>query len=119
MPRCTTRSITRSRAADMPTDAGAFTGSPPFPAAMAAAASSARTTMNPSSEATARNLDSPRRVQMPQLGAWGYTPRSRYGGGPELSQEQSSSRANREYEPESGGLKPAGRPHDLRSGELS
>src|SRR6185437_2948230 len=39
--------MTRSRAADMPTDAGVLTGSPPSPPTMASAASRAMTTATP------------------------------------------------------------------------
>src|SRR5579872_2754218 len=57
IPRCTTRSMTRRRAADMPTEAGALTGSPPSPPAMARAASSASTTVDFSSQNDHPNPD--------------------------------------------------------------
>src|SRR6185312_10132837 len=107
IPRCTTRSMTRRRAADMPTEAGALTGSPPSPPAMARAASNARTTADLSSKTTVR---APIRGDAAHAAtrAWGNTPGLRQSDGLQLSQEREQQQARTVVRTGTGGLQSGG-----------
>lgn len=56
---------------------------------------------------------------MPRLGAWGNTPGLGQTGAFSCRKNESSSSANGVANRKVAGFDPAGRPHDLRSGELS
>ena len=56
---------------------------------------------------------------MPRLGAWGNTPGLGQSGAFSCRKNESSSNANGGANRKLPGYHPAGRPHDLRSGELS